>query len=66
MRPPAEQLGELADLGVTVIEVMPLADFPAASAGATMACACLRQRGFTAARTISAASSIGPTAAGWA
>ena len=24
----AEQLGELADLGVTVIEVMPLADFP--------------------------------------
>ena len=33
----AQELSELADLGITLIEVMPVAEFPVASAGATTA-----------------------------
>ena len=56
-RPPAN-CRELAALGITVIEVMPVADFPGASAGATTASTSSRRRGSTARPTTSAASSI--------
>jgi 1,4-alpha-glucan branching enzyme len=34
----AEKLGYLAELGVTAVELMPVADFPAGATGATTAC----------------------------
>ena len=54
----ARELPELAALGITVLEVMPVADFPAVSAGAMTASISLRRRGSMARRTIFAASSI--------
>ena len=57
----ASSCRELADLGVTALEVMPVADFPDDSAGATTASICSRRRVCTASPTTSAASSIAPT-----
>ncbi len=62
----AEQLGELAELGVTVIEVMPLADFPGRFGWGYDGVCLFAPAGFTAALTISADSSTRPTLTAWA
>ena len=43
-----ERLPELAELGITMLELMPVAEFPGASAGATTASICSRRRVSTA------------------
>ena len=50
------KLEDLRDLGVTAIELMPLADFRAAATGATTACCPSRPSGLWHARTISSVS----------
>ncbi len=54
------ELPELAAAGITVLEVMPVADFPGASAGATTASTCSRPPACTARRTTSGGSSTAP------
>ncbi len=56
----ARELPALAALGITCLEIMPVADFPAGSAGDMTASTCSRQRGSTAGPRISGASSIAP------
>ena len=52
------ELAELADTGITVLEIMPLADFPAALDGAMTGLICLLPCGYTVALRLSAALSI--------
>ncbi len=57
----AGHLSELAELGVTLLEVMPVAAFPAASGGATTASISSPPRTSMERQMISAASSMPPT-----
>ncbi len=61
-RAAARELPSLAELGVTVIEVMPVAEFPGRSAGATTASTSSRRRASTARPTTCARSSTRPRA----
>ena len=62
--PPAASCRSSPTLGITVVELMPVADFPGRSAGATTASACSRRSRSTARPTTSAASSTRRTALG--
>ena len=58
-------LPELRELGITAIELMPVAEFPAAAAGATTGCTCRPRSPPTAARRGSSGSSTPPTPPAW-
>ncbi len=58
------QLSELAALGITLVELMPVAEFPGASVGATTARICSPRHISMARPTIFATSSTWPIAAG--
>jgi hypothetical protein len=58
------ELPALAELGITCLEIMPVAEFPGASAGDTMASISSHQHAFTVGRLISAASSTVPMPSG--
>ncbi len=62
----AEQLEELAATGITVIELMPLADFPGRLGGVMTAWTYLRRLGCMGSRTTCAASSTGRMRWAWA
>jgi maltooligosyltrehalose trehalohydrolase len=59
-----QRLPELAELGITAIELMPVAEFPGRTTGATTACCLLRPTPATAPPISSRHWSIPPTA--WA